>query len=175
MFGGLGCRLPAGNRDPAWVMRCTCAAPIPRLVAVPASCGGGLLGLLAPALLPLLLLVARRYLNSQGGDPRTPKVLRGALPRERAAQTARGGDPSTPMAAWPISWVVVWGPQDPKRPAGPPFSWGLVPYLALRAFAPVLLPAASAMSLCCCHDALARYKIAGLCQHCVRRAHSLRR
>ena len=28
----LGCRLPAGNRGPGWVMCCTCAAPSPRLV-----------------------------------------------------------------------------------------------------------------------------------------------
>ena len=63
----------------------------------------------------------------------------------RAAQTARGGDPSTPTAAlWP-TWPRCpahansqgWGPQDPKRPGGPPLSWGLVPYLALRAMLPL--------------------------------------
>ena len=75
------CRLFAATLFPAvraasasqfwWIMCCTCANP----VAVPASCGGGPLGLLAPALLPLLLLVARRCSNSQGGDSSKFEVL----------------------------------------------------------------------------------------------------
>ena len=94
-----GCRLPAGNRCPGWVMCCTCATPSLHPVAVPASCGGGLLGLLAPALLPLLLLVARRCSNSQRGAPRTPEAPRGRCSVCALRQTVRGGDPSTPTAA----------------------------------------------------------------------------
>ena len=49
----------------------------------------------APALLPLLLLVARRCSNSQGRDPRTREVLRWAV---RVAPNSQGRGPSTPSA-----------------------------------------------------------------------------
>ena len=74
------------------------------------------LGLLAPALLPLLLLVARVCSNSQKGDPRTPELPR-RCPVCAPRQAARGGNPSTPTAAlWPTCRVVALLPCSCKQP-----------------------------------------------------------
>ena len=119
------------------------------------------------------LLVARRCSNSQGGDPRTPEVLRGRCPVCALRQTARGGDPSTPsrlVADLPGGGPVALLMQtarggDPKTPRGQEAhlflgAWSLLSPSGY--VAPVLPPAASAMSSCCCHDAPARYELAGL-------------
>ena len=98
--------------------------------------------------LPLLLLVARRCSNSQGGDPRTLRYEEGAAPCARCAKQPGAGTqaPRRPPCGRSAGWWLRcpanansqrWGPQDPKRPGGPPFSWALVPYLALRAMLPL--------------------------------------
>ena len=47
--------------------------------------------------------------------------LRGRCPVCALRQRARGGDPSTPTAGPANANSQGWGPQDPKRPVGPPF------------------------------------------------------
>ena len=90
--------------NPGW-RQCFAWARLWRPVAAPASRGGGPLGLLASAWLPLPLLGVRRW------------------PRGPANANSQG-----------------WGPQDPKRPGGPPFSWDPVPYVALWARLPLFYP-----------------------------------
>ena len=72
---------------------------------------------------PLLPAAVCCLTKSQGRDPRTPDLLRWAAPCLGAAPNSQG-----------------WGPQDPKRPVGPPFS-GILSLLSPTGYvAPVLFP-----------------------------------
>ena len=107
-------RLGAGCPLATETLRGSCAAHVllPPLVwmEVLALCGGRLLGLPASALLPLPSLVTIRCFNSQGGDPSTPELLRGALPRVRAAPNSQDRGPKHPdghLVANQLGWRLV--------------------------------------------------------------------
>ena len=72
-----------------------------------------------PAVWSLLPAAVCCLTNSQGRDPRTPEVLRWAAPCLGAAPNSQG-----------------WGPQDPKRPVGPPFS-GTLSLLSPTGYVPL--------------------------------------
>ena len=101
-----------------------------------------------PAVWPVLPLAVCPLTNSQGGDPRTPEVLRWALPCVRVAPNSQERGPSTPSATL-VAHQLGDGPAallmqtarggDPKtqEAGGPTIPWDLVPYLAPRARLPL--------------------------------------
>ena len=100
---------------------------------------------------------------SPGGPcPACMAAASGGCSAYRVASPARGcvlpdkqpgKGPRTPQFGWAAPCLGAapnsqgWGPQDPKRPVGPPFSGTLSLLSPTGYVAPVLFPAASAMSV----------------------------